>query len=166
MWSFQGTWKCLIKSKYSMEYVLNAVVHQYYYSHSQSPAGTACGSEQPGLICSLLWCDTWYLKCVRSTKTLIIWKLTCKYSNSLHVPTDHLHHFPQITAARRSSRGRWATQNSRENRRFVFPQERSAEKVSQSQPSFSEEKLDVNRKGSAGVRNLRGAWLFVFWALE
>lgn len=34
--------------------------------------------------------------------------------------------------------------------------------VSQSRPRFPEGKQDLNRKGSAGVRNLRGAWLFVF----
>lgn len=28
--------------------------------------------------------------------------------------------------------------------------------------SLSQEKLDLHRKGSAGVRNMRSAWLFVF----
>lgn len=118
-----------------MEYVLNAMVHQHYYSHSQSAAGTACGSEQPVLIYRLLQCDTWSLKCFHSTKTLIIWKLTCKYSNSQYVPTDPLHHFLQITAVRRSSRGRWATRNSRENQRFVFPREWSAEELANHSPA-------------------------------
>lgn len=105
------------------------MVHQHYYSHCQSPAGTVCGSEQPALIYSLLWCDTESLKCFHSTKIVIVWKLTGKYSDSQYVPTDPPHP-PQ-----QSHRGRWATRNSRENQRFVFPQERSAEKLANHSPA-------------------------------
>lgn len=114
---------------------IKQIFHGICFKCNGSSALLYDGWEQLGLIYSLLWCDTWSLKWFHSTKIVIVWKLRCKYSKSQYVPTDPLHHFLRITAAPRSSRGRWATRNSRENKRSVFPQERSAEKLANHSPA-------------------------------
>lgn len=52
----------------------------------------------------------------------------------------------------------------------VFPLGAVWWRINQSQLNFHslqpEEKLDSHKWGSAGVRNMRSAWLFIFWALS
>lgn len=115
-------------------------------------------AKQPALIYSLLWCDTWSLKCFHSNKNADPMETNMEVSKftvcphrpppSPPPPPTCPPKTPQHDIRRR---GRWAARNSRENKRAVsiFPRERCAEALANHSPLLWRE---------AGLEEERVCW--------
>lgn len=132
-----------------------------------------CRAEQRNLIYCFSWCVTGSLKCFHSNKnadTVEAFPSIQIHSLSLQATSITFcfppkHHSQQQKKRRKVTRRQLSREETlcvRGVRTGLFPREALPNRSS----TYSKRKLDLSRKGSAGVRNLRGAWLFVFWGLS